>query len=84
MAEKLQQLLLTAVAATIEQQQQMNALMAVMHQRLIGVDIKVAQPVQPVYECLMEEFGVKTDVAQYSNEKSDADINKCYEQQQNG
>ena len=84
MAEKLQQLLLTAVAATIKQQQQMNALMAVMHQRLIGVDIKVAQPIQPVHEGLMEEFGTKTDVAQCSNEKSDADINKCYEQQQNG
>ena len=56
-----------------------------MHQRLtqFGVDIKVAQPVQPVHEGLMEEFGAKTDVAQCSNEKSDADINKCYEQQQN-
>ena len=86
MAEKLEELLLTALAASIEQKCQMNALMAVMHQRVtqLSVDIKAAQPVQPVHEGLMEEFGAKTDVAQCSNKKSDADINKCYEQQQNG
>ena len=60
MGEGLEQLVLTALVS-IEQRQQMNALMAVMHQRLtqFGADIKVAQPVQPVHECLMRNLGQK-------------------------
>ena len=78
MAEKVEELLLKTLAASIEQREQMNALMAVMHQRVqqLSVDSKAAQPVQPVHEGLMGEFGAKTDVAQCSIGKSVADIDK--------
>ena len=78
MAEKVEELLLKALAASIEQREQMNALMAVMHQRVqqLSVDSKTAQPVQPVHESLMGEFRAKTDVVQCSKGKSVADIDK--------
>ena len=56
----------------------MSALMTVIHQKVqpLSVDSKAAQPVQPVHEGLMGEFGAKTDVAQCSIGKSVADINR--------
>ena len=41
----------------------MSALMTVIHQKVqpLSVDSKAAQPVQPVHEGLMGEFGTKTD-----------------------
>ena len=70
MAEKVEELLLKALAASIEQREQMNALMAVMHQRVqqLSVDSKAAQPVQPVHEGLIGEFGAKTDEKQGPSE----------------
>ena len=78
MAEKVEELLLKFLAMSIEQREQMEALMAVMRQKVqpLSVDSKAAQPVQPVHEGLMGEFGAKTDVAQCSKGKSVADIDK--------
>ena len=78
MAEKVEELLLKTLAASIEQREQVSALMAVMRQKVqpLSVDSKAAQPVQPVHEGLMGEFGAKTDVAQCSIGKSVADIDK--------
>ena len=78
MAEKVEELLLKFLATSIEQREQVSALVAVMHQKVpqLSVDSKAAQPVQPVHESLMGEFGAKTDVAQCSKGKSVADIDK--------
>ena len=75
MAEKVEELVETLTADN----ELMNALIAVMRQSLqqFSVDSRAVQPVQPVHESLLGEFGTKTDVAQCSNGKSVADIDIC-------
>ena len=70
MAEKVEELLLKFLATSIEEREQMSALMTVMRQRFqpLIVDSKAAQPVQPVHEGLMGEFGAKTDEKQGPSE----------------
>ena len=70
MAEKVEELLLKFLATFIEQREQVSALVAVMHQKVpqLSVDSKAAQPVQPVHEGLMGEFGAKTDEKQVPSE----------------
>ena len=76
MAEKVEELVELLLAQSIEQREQMSALITVIHQKVqpLSVDSKAAQPVQPVHEGLMGEFGTKTDVAQCSNGKSVAEV----------
>ena len=61
MAEKVEELVELLLAMSIEQREQMSALMTVIHQKVqpLSVDSKAAQPVQPVHEGLMGEFGQK-------------------------
>ena len=63
MAERVEELVELLLAQSIEQREQVDALVAVMRQKVqpLSVDSKAAQPVQPVHEGLMGEFGAKTD-----------------------
>ena len=61
MAEKVEELVKNLTA----DRELMSALMAAMRQnpQQLSVDSRAVQPVQPVHEGLMGEFGTKTDVA---------------------